>query len=91
MSDSEVHWFSTASTRNPDLSSLIHFWMHETISPSLRLSAAILKASSVSSRRSSMLLRRRGELSSVPVSCWAKSVAKRPSSSIASWMPFQQR
>ena len=51
MSVSDVHWFSTASTRKPDLSSLIHFWMHETISPSLRCVAAMRNASSVSAEQ----------------------------------------
>ena len=91
MSVSDVHWFSTASTRNPDLSSLIHFWMQVTISPSLRCVAAIRNASSVSASRSSMLFRRSGMLSSTPSACCVKSAAKRCSSCCASSMPFQQR
>ncbi len=91
MSVSDVHWFSTASTRNPVLSSLIHFWMQLTISPSLRWVAAIRNASSVSARSSSMLFRRSGMLSSTPSACGVESAAKRWSSCCASSIPFQQR
>ena len=91
MSVSDVHWFSTASTRNPDLSSLIHFWMHETISPSLRWDAAMRKASSVSASRSSTLLRLSGMLSSKPSACCVKSAANRWRSCWASSIPFQHR
>ncbi len=91
MSVSEVHWFSTASTRKPVLSSLIQVWMQLTISPSLRCAAAMRNASSVSASSSSMLLRRSGMLSSNPSVCAVKSAANRCSSCCASSMPFQHR
>ncbi len=91
MSDSDVHWFSTASTRKPVLSSLIHFWMHRMISPSLRCAAAMRNASSVSASRSLMLLRRSGMLSSKLSASGVKSAANRWSSCCASSMPFQHR
>ena len=91
MSVSDVHWFSTASMRKPVLSSLIHFWMHRTISPSLKCVAAMRNASSVSASRSLMLLRRTGMLSSKPSVSGAKSAANRCSSCCASSMPFQHR
>jgi hypothetical protein len=91
MSVSEVHWFSTASTRNPDRSSLIQFWMHETISLSCRCAAAVSKVASVRASSSATLFRRSGMLSSVPGAWRVPSAAKRCRRSWASETPLQHR
>ena len=64
ISVSDVRWFSTASTRNPLLSSLTHCSMTWTISSSVRLLAATRKAAFVTRISSSTLARSMGRFSS---------------------------
>ncbi len=63
ISITEVPWFSTASIRNPVLSSRIHFWMQERISSGERCSAAMRKTSSATFTSRSMPRRSTGRFS----------------------------